>query len=255
MSGIILVVIVGMWAALLVPMWLRRHEEHDQLGSIDRFSAAMRILSRQDREMGSRAFVMPRRTAAPVSVPQAKPVSQRPVRQPSRPAVTASRARLLARRRRVMGVLAGLVVLTFLLAAVGVLSFWWQGVVDLALAAYVAHLRAEAVRAAELRERRAAREPVAQAHAVEAPLPGLITAAAPAAPPSAQPAHDAAEVFAQPGLDPGWEPPHVPLPTYVTAPVAPRPAVRILDDDLGLEVFGDEDELDEIVSRRRAVNE
>lgn len=241
MSGVILVVIVGMWAALLVPMWLRRHEEHDQLGSIDRFSAAMRILSRQDKELGTRSFVMPRRTTVSISVPQAKPISERP----ARPQVTASRARLLARRRRVMGVLAGLVALTFLLAVVGVLSFWWQGVADLALGAYVAHLRAEAVRAAELRERRATRAPI------EVPTAPVQHSE----PAPARPAHDAAEVFAQPGMDPGWEPPHVPLPTYVTAPVAPRPAVRILDDDLGLEVFGDEDELDEIVSRRRAVNE
>lgn len=245
MSGVILVVIVGMWAALLVPMWLRRHEEHDQLGSIDRFSAAMRILSRQDKEMGTRSFVMPRRTTVSISAPQAKPISERP----ARPAVTASRARLLARRRRVMGVLLGLVAFTFLLAVVGVLSFWWQGVVDLALGAYVAHLRAEAVRAVELRQRRATRTPFEVAAA-----PAQPAAAAFEAP--TLPAHDAAEVFAQPGMDPGWEPPYVPLPTYVTAPVAaPRPAVRILDDDLGLEVFGDEDELDEIVSRRRAVNE
>lgn len=245
MSGVILVVIVGMWAALLVPMWLRRHEEHDQLGSIDRFSAAMRTLSRQDKELGTRSFVMPRRTTVSVSVPQAKPISERPARPP----VTASRARLLARRRRVLGVLAGLVAFTFLLAVVGVLSFWWQGVADLALGAYVAHLRAEAVRAAELRERRATRTPFTAAAAPAQPAAPDFEAA------PTRPAHDAAEVFAQPGMDPGWEPPYVPLPTYVTAPVAPRPAVRILDDDLGLEVFGDEDELDEIVSRRRAVNE
>jgi hypothetical protein len=250
-SGVILVVIVGMWAALLVPMWLRRHEEADQLGSIDRFSAAMRILSRQDRQMGSRSLVMPRRESVAVSAPKPKPISERPVR-PALP-VSASRARLLARRRRVMTVLAGLVLFTLLLAVVGVLSFWWQGVVDLALVAYVAHLRAEAVRAAELRETRAGRgaarvveEP---SWATAAPAPAEATST------SLQPPHDAEEVFAQPGMEPGWEPTPVPLPTYVTAPVAPRPAVRILDDDLGLEVFIDEDEVEEIVSRRRAVNE
>lgn len=246
MSGLILVVIVAMWAALLVPMWLRRHEEHDQLGSIDRFSAAMRILSRQDKEMGSRALVMPRRTTVSLAPPQAKGVSERPL---LRPTVAASRTRLLARRRRVMGILAGLAGLTLLFAVTGLLSFWWQGVFDLALTAYVAHLRAEAVRTAELRARLADREQMTEyatspAHSVDA-----------AAATQSVPAHDAAEVFAQPGMDPGWEPPYVPLPTYVTAPVAPRPAVRILDDDLGLEVFGEEDELDEIVSRRRAVNE
>lgn len=245
MSGVILLVIVGMWAALLVPMWLRRHEEHDQLGSIDRFSAAMRILSRQDRELSARSLVMPRRTTVALALPQAKTVSGRPAGGPG----TASRARLIARRRRVLSVLLGLAALTFLLALSGQLSFWWQGVIDLALGAYLTHLRAEAVRAVELRERRAARADFATTATPPQPVPEAAESSAP------RPPHDAAEVFAQPGMDPGWEPPQVPLPTYVTAPVAPRPAVRILDDDLGLEVFGDEDELDEIVSRRRAVNE
>jgi hypothetical protein len=242
---VIVVVIVGMWAALLVPMWLRRHEEADQLGSIDRFSAAMRILSRQDKQMGARSLVMPRRAVDAAPVPRRKPVAS--------PPITASRARLLARRRRVLAVLGGLVALTLLLAVVGVLSFWWQAVVDLTLVAYVAHLRAEAVRAAELRELRHGRASAASSGADVAEATWASYPVETAAP--AQPPHDAAEVFAQPGMEPGWEPTPVPLPTYVSAPVAPRPAVRILDDDLGLEVFTKEDEVEEIVSRGRAVNE
>ncbi|MDX6275504.1 MAG: hypothetical protein QOJ92_2714 [Frankiales bacterium] len=250
MSGVIVVVIVAMWAALLVPMWLRRHEEADQLGSIDRFSAAMRILSRQDKQAGARSLVVPRRDSVQAAAPLRKPISERPAR-PAPPLITASRARLIARRRRVMTVLAGLVALTFLLAVFGVLSFWWQGVVDLTLVAYVVHLRAEAIRAAELRAMRAGRE---TGHAGSgADLSGGVAVSPPAA--STLPPLDAEEVFAQPGMDPGWQPTDVPLPTYVTAPVAPRRAVRILDDDLGMEVFVDEDEVQEIVTRRRAVNE
>ena len=250
-SGVIVVVIVAMWAALLVPMWLRRHEEADQLGQIDRFSAAMRILSRQEKQMGTRSLVMPRRSVAPEpAAPAPKPVSERPQRM-----VTASRARLLARRRRVLQVLGGLALVTLIAAVAGMLSFWWQGVFDLMLVAYVAHLRAEAVRAAELREMRSQRGSWAtEAEASpEYAAAGASAYSSPASP--VQPPHDAAEVFAQPGMDPGWEPPHVPLPTYVTAPVAHRPAVRILDDELGLEVFIDEHEVEEIVARRRAVNE
>jgi hypothetical protein len=178
-------------------------------------------------------------------MPLAKPISERP----SRPVpVTAARTRLIERRRRVMGVLAGLVALTFLLAAAGALSFWWQGVVDLTLIAYVIHLRAEAVRAAELRSMRSGREPVAASPLSAAPAAAVAST-------SALPPLDAEEVFAQPGMDPGWQPTDVPLPTYVTAPVAPRRAVRILDDDLAMEVFVDENEVQEIVTRRRAVNE
>ncbi|MDX6225801.1 MAG: hypothetical protein QOE64_2177, partial [Frankiales bacterium] len=73
MSGVIVVVIVAMWAALLVPMWLRRHEEADQLGSIDRFSAAMRILSRQDKQAGARSLVVPRRDSVQAAAPLRKP--------------------------------------------------------------------------------------------------------------------------------------------------------------------------------------
>src|SRR5439155_17590505 len=73
----------------------------------------------------------------------------RPGRPPARRASTAraGKARLVARRRRFMLGLLGLAFLTFVLAVSGVLSWWWQMVVDLAVAAYVVHLRSEVRRA------------------------------------------------------------------------------------------------------------
>ncbi len=46
-SGLILVLIVGAWLAVLVPMALRSHDA-SALGTVDRFSDAMRVLSRRE---------------------------------------------------------------------------------------------------------------------------------------------------------------------------------------------------------------
>lgn len=43
----IFVVIIALWAAYLVPHWLRRREELSAARSVDRFSTAMRVLSRR----------------------------------------------------------------------------------------------------------------------------------------------------------------------------------------------------------------
>lgn len=56
-SGLILLVIVGAWLAVLVPMALRRHDSATSLKSTDRFSDAMRVLSRK----GARDVLVPRR--------------------------------------------------------------------------------------------------------------------------------------------------------------------------------------------------
>jgi hypothetical protein len=47
-SGLILLVIVAAWLAVLVPMALRSHDATDSLSSVERFSDAMRVLSRRD---------------------------------------------------------------------------------------------------------------------------------------------------------------------------------------------------------------
>ena len=52
-SGIVFVIIIGLWAVVLVPMWLRNHDATVESKSVDRFSTAMRTLSR--RGSGPRA--------------------------------------------------------------------------------------------------------------------------------------------------------------------------------------------------------
>lgn len=54
-SGLILLVIVAAWLAVLVPMALRSSDSADSLSSVDRFSDAMRVLSRRDAAARARA--------------------------------------------------------------------------------------------------------------------------------------------------------------------------------------------------------
>src|SRR5437764_3128277 len=140
-----------MWAGLLIPMWLRRHEQETEVRSVDRFSTAMRILSRRPTPPPDRRYlVMPQRPPAATQpladVPRA--AVRREVPAPRRPQPAAARRRtgrskLIARRRRLVLGLLGIAFLTFVLALAGVVSWWWQFVADLAVAAYLAHLRSE----------------------------------------------------------------------------------------------------------------
>jgi len=48
-TGLIYVVIIALWAAVLIPMWLRRHDQISEVRSTLRFSSAMRTLGRETR--------------------------------------------------------------------------------------------------------------------------------------------------------------------------------------------------------------
>jgi hypothetical protein len=60
-SPVIILGLVLMWACVLVPMWLRRHDEAQETRSVDRFSTAMHTLSRQDARAAQHYVVMPHR--------------------------------------------------------------------------------------------------------------------------------------------------------------------------------------------------
>ncbi|WP_159037077.1 hypothetical protein [Streptomyces specialis] len=66
-SGLIFAMIVGAWAAYLVPMWLRRHDELNEARPTERFSTALRLLTRGRR--GAPAT----ETAAPAPPPARPP--------------------------------------------------------------------------------------------------------------------------------------------------------------------------------------
>ena len=243
-SAVILAVIVIMWAVVLVPMWLRRHDAATESRSVDRFSTAMRVLSRRGSGGPDRRYVlMPRRESQPsvhvsgASAPHrrssTRPVPPAPQPRPqSRPQQRRQpRASLAVRRRRALLVLTGVTFLTFVLSLAGVIGWPLQLVVDLILVAFVVHLRTQAKRAAAVsRQRRRAAVappvPAAARAAMAAPLPA---SAAPVERP-AEPATTAEPVTAplpavQPaatGTDDAWQPVPVPPPTYTMKPKAPQ---------------------------------
>src|SRR5450432_2395826 len=64
MSGLIVLGIVTIWIAVLVPIWLNRHEADSASRSMDTFSTAMRVLSHRNQPARARAdgryLVLPR---------------------------------------------------------------------------------------------------------------------------------------------------------------------------------------------------
>ena len=276
MSAVIYAAIVVMWAVVLVPMWLRRHDAATESRSVERFSTAMRTLSRRTHATpGRRYVVMPRRQAGSVSIhvsgaavaSSSSPLSATSVRdpRPERPAVTSARTSMVRRRRRTTFVLLGLVTLTVLLAGAGLFPWVGQLVVDLLLVAFVVHLRTQARRAAAVaRQRRRATVAAARPSA-----PARPAAAAPAAPVPVAPAATvdvtwsdevapAGVVEAEVVPEETWQPVPVPPPTYTLKPPAPSPAASY-DSDATEEMAPVVDdvptELDEILERRWAVND
>ena len=259
-SGLILLLIVGAWLAVLVPMALRSHDTATAASTVERFSDAMRVLSRRSTGV-----------AAPVDdVPLVPP----PVRRPRRGPTAA------ARRRRALGVLVLVALATLAGAVVG--PRWLlvpQVVADLLLVGLLVWLRSTATARAEREWRTAlgdrrrpgdeaawsplrewspeAAAPTAQRvrapHVAAAAVPAArgtvpaqvavfdqevaepaahvpaarsradVPAEAPAATADAAPAVRAPARGAQ---GEPWSPVPLPVPTYVTAPRAPR---RVID--------------------------
>ncbi|MCC9306816.1 hypothetical protein LN042_06805 [Kitasatospora sp. RB6PN24] len=274
-SGLIYAVIVGAWAAYLVPMWLRRQDELNESRPTERFSTAIRLLAGRSalERRASRALGEddPTDSAAdgasdggatgvPGEIPAALPAAE-----PVRTGRLDRRARLLARRRRMVTLLFGAFALGTVVAAVaGVAFLWVPALPAVLLTLYIGHLRRlerqrcevkldrarAAAAAAAVREREHARarvagtaplavaeeatEPIESARALAtAQALASAAAAAEAERPESAARQDLVETTdheewvdglrerAAAGPD-SWEPVPVPLPTYVTAPVAPR---------------------------------
>lgn len=304
-SGLIYAAIIVMWALYFIPRWLRRHEELSESRSVEKFDHAMRLLGRREATPDQRYVVMPPKPEL------AEPAASRDRSNPwsASRRVKASRrpASIAVRRRRV---LAALLLVTALVAgAVPLSPVPWYAPVGLLLAIIVdlAHLRLQerrrreltrtrqsvrsrtrsrlrrfdsAERIVEARRMLAERRAAAEAERVEAEFA----------------AHESGrrDSAAAAGDTMGWHPTPVPLPTYVTKPVAPRvgrpidltvPGRWAPDQDVaaGQRALSDEifdqtsatderaadrttsateasyddyaAELDEIIERRRAVND
>jgi hypothetical protein len=190
------------------------------------------------------------------------------------------RARVIARRRRVALLFA---ILTIGLAASAVVfhtSWWFELGAGVALALYVIHLRTDAIRAAEMRRRRLVRTAREAAPRMSSHASGEYHYAAR----TRELVVDVEESVAVVGVGAAsasgtengsrWEPVAVPLPTYVSKPVVSRPAAAApkadaesgtidltrpgawIDSQVDVRhLLDDDDELDAIIQRRRAVND
>ncbi|MEV7181510.1 gephyrin-like molybdotransferase receptor GlpR [Kitasatospora sp. NPDC093679] len=312
-SGLIYAVIVGAWAAYLVPMWLRRQDELNESRPTERFSTAIRLLAGRSalERRASKSLTdesdggepAPAEDGAPgdapasgvpaaadgaqadpeppaagpadapdapgsaeapevpeIRAPDAEPSADRPVHRPT----AQRRARLLARRRRMVTLLFVAFALGAVVAAVAGFAFIWVPALPaLLLTFYIGHLRrlerqryevkldrtraaqaAERLRARERareQERAAADEPAAEPEAdvraadgparphlrlaadlsAHGPSDTASTATALAEATDHEEWVDGMRERGPAGAD-SWEPVPVPLPTYVTAPVAPR---------------------------------
>ena len=134
MTGLIYVAIIALWAAVLIPIWLRRHES-DEIKAVDRFDGAMKALRGFRR--GSRGAV-----DSDVSVKGAWR-NERPVSSPA------------ARRRKVLVSLAALFVVATLTWILGWLPIWAPLLVVALFVAFVFLARKQV--AAETRATRTSR--------------------------------------------------------------------------------------------------
>jgi hypothetical protein len=278
---VIYAAIVVMWAVVLVPMWIHRHDAATESRSVERFSAAMRSLARKRPvRLHGRAIVMPRRLPDSMSWHVSGPAVRAKAARPAKPAAAkrpavASRAQLIARRRRTLLVLVGLVLLSALLALVGAASWLLQLTFDVLAVGYGAYLRRQAKVASVVR-----RKPVRAPAGVRAggqsrnpavnPRSSWLPAEAAEVAEAAEPAAAAMAAGGE-----SWHPVPVPPPSYLTrsrlgSPAAPQPMVDLtragsnLLDELGLfDDIAEDDtqefaifaEADEPLERRRAVND
>ena len=247
-NGLILLVFVGVWLAVLVPMALRSHDNATSLRSTDRFSDAMKVLSRRP---GGRDVLVPAHSSQAVLSATRTPRPVAPAEEPA-PALTAAQ-----RRVRALSVLVALALITLLGGLLVPALLAVHAVADLLVVAFVVHLRRQAV----LRAERARRRPRPARPRVAGIPDRMPRRPAPLAAPLPAPA---ARYEDRPLATGTWDPVPVPLPSYVGKATAPVVARRVVDltepgrwtaelED-GSELLDDDGQLEEILDRRRTVN-
>ena len=231
-SSLIFVLVVAIWAAYLLQYWIKRRDHLATVRSVDRFSAAMRVLDdhrmrRETAEPTPRSYaVAPTRAARPeVTVKHAEAT-----RRPSRVEQVAGAPRRV-RGLTLLG-MAGLLPVVLLVTAFGPLP-WWVALAWLAgtVGAFAWLRRAVlAERAAADLERaegrRAAQAPAAPRSAPTVPRRTTPVAAAPfdVADHDEEPAPADAAPEPTPKPEPGtWQPTPVPRPMYTMKARAERP--------------------------------
>lgn len=191
MTGLIYIVIIALWAAVLIPMWLRRHDQISEVRSTARFENSMARLGSHDEvqfSRGGRDHMNRQITLTPSG----------------------------KRRAIVLASLTGLTALTLLLALVSVAPKWMPILFGLLTAAFMVASAMTAparTQAAPARVRRTS--PSSRSERAAAPVAAKAVV------------EDDWETWnAWDDEDEAWEAVPTTLPTYVTAPRAsqvPRP--------------------------------
>ncbi|MFP5334096.1 MAG: hypothetical protein ACLGIV_02175 [Actinomycetes bacterium] len=218
-SSLIFLVIIGLWAAVLVPHWVRRRAALGGSRVRDRFSGAMHVLARRPRARRphppTRSYVHRPRTGAHHVAARTTPEGA-----PRRP------ARLPVGGLVVLVLLAALLVAvpaSVVAAALGAIPFWAPAAPLGALIWLLAGLRLRALRR-RARRGRARRGRATVRRPVDVPpvatAPGQVTSSPAAAVAMAPP-----DVDAPVAADESWTPVPVPPPTYTLKPQAPRRTV------------------------------
>ena len=114
MTGLIYVVIIALWAAVLIPIWLRRHDQISEVRSTARFSSAMKTLGKNEKAgRSARRGSSLGRPTSPVQEAAAK------------------------RRAVVMGILSAALAVVLALAVVGLVPRWAPIVLAVVVLTYV----------------------------------------------------------------------------------------------------------------------
>ncbi|MDI1289128.1 MAG: hypothetical protein PSX37_04140 [bacterium] len=228
MTGLIYVVIIALWAAVLIPMWLRRHDQISEVRSTARFSSAMKSLGGQGQPQFATEsgydmdeqydMPMPRsssnRSAREVRAMRPTTESRPPLGLDPTYERELARQAASTRRAIVLGSLTFILLLALVLAVAGMFPRWMP---VLAAIPVVAFVLAAALTASE----RSAARPVAvrRTHQAERPARSERSAPVQAAPPAAA-VDDDWETWNAWDDDESWDAVPQTLPTYVTAPRA-----------------------------------
>jgi hypothetical protein len=226
---LIYLVIIALWAAVLIPMWLRRHDQISEVRSTARFSSAMRSLGSHDQphyalEMsGGPAYAFSSPANEPFEeVPMARPTQRRMPQDDRRREADLRREeahrRAATRRAIVLGLLTGFVLVTLVAAMLGMAPKWAPLLAALPVIAFIV---AAALTASERSTARStARSTERLDEAQQRPARRPTAEIADEAPVAVEQSEEEWENWNAWDDDNSWEAVPTTLPTYVGAPRA-----------------------------------
>ncbi len=217
MTGLIYLVIIALWAAVLIPMWLRRHDQISEVRSTARFSSAMRSLGSHGQPQYAMSMSAGPMTSSVPEVSMARSTRPTP-NEGVDPSYERELARQSAATRRaiVLGILTALLLVTLVAAMLGLAPKWVPVVAALPVLGFVI---AAAMTSSQRSSARQAR-PARPARATRAARRSEAPVAAAAVPAAAQSDEEWESWNAWDEDDQSWEAVPTTLPTYVSAPRA-----------------------------------